>query len=198
MNKYILVILATLIFAIATSNSNDKKEILTYEELENSKLYFSIEEAIENKAEAYRLCQGGRSMEFIPEYIDELVNLQYLNAAQNRITRLPDAFCKLNLLQEINFAGNDIEIFPECLANMKYLKRIDFSSNPKIDWLQAMIILDKCNEITDMDLSYNEITKFPENFDFPKLKLLVLSGNTISETEQERIKNKLPNTKIIF
>ena len=172
--------------------------VFSLDNLEKEKLFFSIEEAINEKDNAYRLCQGGRELDELPDYIGQLEMLQYFNAAQNHLLTLPETFCNLQYIQEINLAGNNIEVFLPCIGEMQYLKVMDFSSNPKIDWHKALLNLNLSDSLEELDLSYNEIYFLPDKIEFTHLKELVLIGNPISEEEMKRIKTKLKDVNIIF
>lgn len=198
MKIIVVTIFSFMIFCSGFLPAKDSGELLSFEELEKETLYFSAEQAAENPARAYRLCLGGRGLSELSIHVSLLHNLQYLNAAQNHLTALPNFFCNLQYLQEINFAGNDIKELPSCITFLRHLKHIDFSANPNINWEKEISTLSELPELTELDLSMNEIKKFPEDFSFPQLKMLVLTGNDFSEEEKKRIQNKLEKVNIIF
>lgn len=190
--------LIVIIIALSIPLHTQDAPIIPLKQLEKHTLYFSIDVAMRNIDTAYRLCQGGQELEELPEYLGDLKNMQYFNAAQNKLTQLPESFCNLRLLQEINLAGNYFSAMPVCITDMHFLQHLDFSANPDINWNEAITVLSTCPNLQELDLSMNNINTFPEEFDFPKLTLLVLSENNFSEAEKERIKNKLKTVNIIF
>lgn len=173
-------------------------DILSFEQLDGEKLFFSMNKAIESRENAFRLCQGGQGISKFDEELGLLSNLQYFNAAQNNLVEMPDSFCKLTKLQEINFAGNSFKSFPYCILNLKYLKHLDFSSNPYINWNELITELSNLPVLEILDLSNDNISVFPTDINFPALKELILTDNKLSETEKKRIKNKLTNVTIYF
>jgi hypothetical protein len=198
---YIVKNIATIIailFVISIPLHTQDSAVIPLKKLEKERLYFSIDEAMRNIDSAYRLCQGGQEIEELPEHLGDLTNMQYFNAAQNKLKQLPASFCQLRLLQEINLAGNYFTAMPVCIADMQFLQHLDFSANPDINWNEAISLLSQCPNLKELDLSMNDIEKFPEEFEFPKLTLLILSDNNFSESEKERIKQKLKTVNIIF
>ncbi len=175
----------------------EELDFIPIEKLEKCKLYFSIEEAVENPTKVLRICQGGQNFDHIPSQIGILSELRYFNAAQNYIKELPVEFCNLKKLQEINLAGNDLETIPECIFNLKNLKVLDLSSNKKLQWEEILTKLNIMESLEELDISGNGIKKFPSEIKMNGLKKLIISDNNLSEDELIRIENRFTSILII-
>jgi len=172
-------------------------DFIPFEKLEKYKLFFSIEESIENPTNVLRLCQGGQNFDHIPSQIGILTELRYFNAAQNNIKEFPVEFCKLNKLQEINMAGNDLETIPDCIFNLQNLKILDLSSNKKLQWEEILQKINIMDSLEELDISGNGIQKFPREIKMNGLKKLIITDNNLSDDELIRIEKRFTSILII-
>ena len=145
----------------------------------------------------------------IPEELGILTRLKKLFLNENSLQFLPrNIFSKMIGLEEIYLYKNRLENICDSSSsifdNMKHLKFLDIHSNyltifniftemPILDSLllsynqiQYINGLDKCNNLTNLDLNNNKITEFPPDIlKLKKLSTLNLQNNDL---------NSIPNT----
>lgn len=110
----------------------------------------------------------------LPAEIGNLTQLVKFDVSHNNLTgALPAEIGRLTKLQILNASDNKLTGIPAEIARLTNLQTIDFSNNG----------------ITDLP---NEI------YNLTQLKTLNLSNNPISQEKIDILKQKLPNTEIIF
>lgn len=111
-------------------------------------------------------------LENISENIGRLHRLQYLNLDSNQLTKLPQSLGQLKRLEWLELGQNNLEILPESigqLSNLRYL-----------------------------NLTYNKIQALPNSFyELNNLTELYIEGNLLNVAQIQRLKEKMPNTRII-
>ena len=166
-------------------------------DLSKEKLYFSINEALQNKQKAYKLCLGGQELNSIQEDIGDLINLMELNISQNKIETLPESFCQLKNLTELKIPGNMFKKLPECISEFVNLKTLDLSNNPDLDKMNLFRIIYKLTSLESLDISFLELNEIPDGIENLKnLKDLNISGNNLNSKLIEKLKKILPKTII--
>lgn len=72
-------------------------------------------------------------------------------------------------------------------------------NNPNLSISKLVTVLKDCPNIKVVLLRDNNLKFLPKDLKgFSSLKVLELSKNNFSQTEKERIKNELSDTKVIF
>jgi Leucine-rich repeat (LRR) protein len=94
---------------------------------ELSKALARIEEARKNRATVLDLSFLGLTK--LPEFVDQLIQLQELYLYNNQLTTLPESIGQLTQLQELNLADNQLRALPESLCNLKSLKKLYLHGN---------------------------------------------------------------------
>jgi Leucine-rich repeat (LRR) protein len=109
---------------------------------------------------------------YIPEAIGNLSNLKELSFSYNKLTEIPEAIGNLSNLKELSFRYNQITEIPEAIGNLSNLETLSFC----------------CNK---------ETTEIPEAIgNLSNLETLDFRYNNISNSEKEKLKRVLPNTRI--
>ena len=79
---------------------------------------------------------------------------------------------------------------------VKTLKKLDLRYNELKELPES---IGELVNLQKLDLGYNKLKKLPESIkNLKKLKLLKLERNKLSEEEQAKIKEWLPDTRILF
>src|SRR5574344_1653259 len=155
-----------LIFCILLYINNISAQLLSSEALNNEPVYTSLETAMAQPLQVYRLKLKIRQdsipaqvfamknlqeltlskcrLAVVDERIGELTHLQKLNLASNRLVRLPESLGNLSELQELIICRNMIEAFPESIrALQKTLKTIDLRQvalkNSELDKMELLL-----------------------------------------------------------
>ncbi len=210
----------SIIFIFFTNILFSQNKLLTYEELKESKQYFSIADAIDFENEVFVLNLenkkivniskivflyfknlqwlklGKNKIKFIPKEIENLQNLQNLNLWNNQIESLPKEIGELKNLETLFLLDNKLELLPSEIGNLKYLKYLNISHN-KLKEIPNEI--SKLKNLEKLYLYGNKITFLPNSIkNLKNLKILEIWNNKLSFSEKEKIKKLLPKTKITF
>ena len=160
-------------------------------------LYTSLEQALVNPQQVYRLRLKGLKSDSLPEVLFQCKNLQeltvkgcrlqllnadiarlpylqYLNIEHNRLVRLPETLCDLTELRTLIISRNMIETLPNSIGKMKKLAVIEAWDNP-------LYVLP------------NEITMLSET-----LQVIDLRQIGFRKYEIEQIETLLPKTNILY
>ncbi len=148
-------------------------ELLSKKELRKEKNYYSLEEALKNPDEVYKLFLNYKEYTEVPSEISQFKNLQELGLGANKLTSLPPELFRLKNLQLLELSHNNIKVLPAEINKLINLEKILY-------WNNGITTLAE------------EIGKLKD------LKELQLNENPISDSEKAKIKKLLPNTKITF
>ena len=186
----------TILLCMSTFSS--KAQILKPEELAEKKVYTSLEDALKNPTDVYRLKLIGKpkcdslpealftlinlqeltvrkcKLQVLNNRISQLKNLQYLNLDQNRLVRLPEALCNLTELKTLVISRNIISYLPDNIGKLKKLESIDA-------WDNQIYVLPK------------SISKLSET-----LQVLDLRQVAVKAAEYDEMVLLLPKTKIYY
>lgn len=153
MKKKLSLLLFVVLLCLPFS-SQAQKERLGYDQNDNGVIYKSLEEALRNPEQVYRLkLINKHRMDSLPEKIFQLTNLReltvkgckmevlnrrigelhkliYLNVSSNRLVRLPETISQLQNLKGLVISRNNIYELPNSIGEMKKLEIIDAWDNP--------------------------------------------------------------------
>ena len=168
---------------ILPSTNGLEKGMLRYEELEQSKIYTSLAEALQNPNEVRVLNLSKQRITEIPASIAKLKNLQFLELQDNNIEYIAKEIGSLPLLQELYLGKNRLTTLPPEMGNLKNLRVLDLSNNRLREIPQEVSYLGKLEEI---DLRQNQLLaisqKIKSNY---SLKILRLSNNRLTKIPEE-------------
>ncbi|XP_045460519.1 protein toll [Harmonia axyridis] len=192
-------------------------------DLEGSKLDIIPEDLFENCTSLAHISLGNNNIELIPKNLfKNLINLKTLSLANNKIKSLDDnTFKSLTKLETLFIQGNELkEMNAELLKSLTKLKELDLSYNKirnihldafgrnklrKI-YLQHNLYryermgiypispFNKCGDLEEIDLSYNEVIDFPEDLMLlVSVKSVNISHNNISSLRVNALWKISPN-----
>jgi len=165
--------LLPLIFIFFCTRSLGQEYLFTTEELENLPVYNSIEKAKKNPEKVYKLVFYYQNLTTVPQEITLFQNLQMLDLGENKITELSPELFELKNLQILGLSHNQLKEIPPDIGKLKNLKEL-------IIWN---------NQLKDLPKEIKELRK---------LEVLELKDNPIPIENQKKIKELLPDTKIMF
>lgn len=140
-----------------------------------------ISPKIENLRNLVKLDLSNNLIEELPDEICCLNNLSWLNLSNNKLKKLPSNFGMLVNLEELGLGNNSLEEIPD-MSNIKRL-RIFSAFNNKIKSFDI-----KSSSIRKIDLSNNQIKKFPECLlKIRNLHTLSLKNNLVQEISTRKI-----------
>ncbi|CAD5228080.1 unnamed protein product [Bursaphelenchus okinawaensis] len=115
----------------------------------------------------------------LPAEIDQLVNLQHLDASQCDMSCLPNSIVRLSKLKVLDLCENHITELPERMDNLVSLESLDLRTNFLTRIPESLL---QCKELQTLDLSQNSLTSLPEDLgDLDKMVELVLCENSLPE-----------------
>lgn len=118
--------------------------------------------------------------EFPQEILTLADSLEFLNLSGNRLSELPDEFCKLKKLKIAFFNGNAFEVFPEVLAKCPALSMVSFKNN-RIERLESL-----SENIRWLILTNNRLSRLPACIGkLTRLQKLMLAGNRLRALPDE-------------
>lgn len=122
----------------------------------------------------------------IPDSIQNLINLKYLNLKYNKIKNVSEKIGMLKNLEILKLEYNIIEILPNSIKMLENLKILNLSYNKMIK--NAVVFENKLFEkIQYLNLSYNNMENncnFPNLLAFTNLKKLNLAGNKLNDVSE--------------
>lgn len=114
----------------------------------------------------------------IPDELEQLVGLQYLDLFGNSISDLPDWFYKLKELRNLSLRNNKFSNIPTIIFTLNGLKHINLAEN-RISNLHETDIRN-LSKIETVDLSHNGISLIPEaTIEYPGTTSLLAKGNAL-------------------
>lgn len=218
---HFLLILVFLLFL----NNVSAQELITDKNYLHAREYKSLKDALENPLKVYRLNLKRYNQSVIPPEIGKLKNLVKLEINSNQLRNLPPELSKLKKLQYLDLtysrymdmnraaeiyskchkltylilADNQIRQLPVHISRLKNLKYIDLSFNKGINLKQSISVLSKAGNIRVLILTDNNLSDIPGNItDLKNLKELHLEYNPLSEEVKNKLRELLPEVRIIF
>jgi len=126
-----------------------------------------------------RILISATKLKTIPEAIQRIPHLEWLELRGNKITHIPKWILSLSKLKRLDFSYNKITEFPEWLADLPEIETLELAhcNIKKIPrWLLKFTFLQH------LDVSHNKITEVPDWIvDIPYLKHLDISHNAITD-----------------
>ncbi|MBL7952022.1 MAG: leucine-rich repeat domain-containing protein [Flavobacteriales bacterium] len=186
-----LLALLFLMFASATHG-----QLLDALALDSVRTFRSLEKALENPDQVYRLDLSGQKLKEVPEGVFQLKNLNALDLSNNKLKALPERLQEFKHMQEFRASRNKLTEVPKSLCRFIHLKRLDLSRN-------ALTGLPKCvgafHELVSLDLWDNDLAEFPEEMaNMQALRFMDLRAIQFEVPEMEHLQELLPSTKIYF
>ena len=110
--------ISVIIFLCHLSNAQDYslKTLLSRLQLDTAKVYYDIDEAINDKDRVYRLNIRQKGLYSFSSEICDLKKVQNINAMKNKISLVSNDIKKLKNLQEINLRENYLKDLPKVVG----------------------------------------------------------------------------------
>ncbi len=166
------------------NNGNEaKQQVLSADELDNCKIYNSINKAVEESQFVYVLDLSSNSMDSLSQKIGLLNNLQVLILNDNNLTHLPSLFLHLRKIQILRINNNKLKRLPAEIGKLKYLQEISASFN---DISQLPVSLSKSASLKILNVDHNKLSSFfPDCASLKNLNILNLSHNKIQKLPED-------------
>jgi len=189
-------IVLLIIFLNISISSN--AQILNPDELAAKKIYTSIDDALKNPTDVYRLKLVGKpKCDSLPEELFSLVNLQELSVRRCKLQLINKNISQLKNLQYLNLDQNRLVKLPEALCNLAELKTLVISRNI-ISYLPDNI--GKLTKLENIDAWDNQIYVLPKSIAklSGTLQVLDLRQVAVKAAEYDDMVRLLPKTQIYY
>ena len=126
-------------------------------QLQRSKWYYSIDEAMREPAKVYKLSLEGKKMKTLPAEISRFPNIQMLNLSNNKLKTLPPEIGKLQNLEVLILANNKINTLPDEISQMENLTKLYLAKNRLVEvpaWIGGL------SKLRFIDLTSNNLTNY--------------------------------------
>lgn len=171
-------------------------QLLSQAALDTIKTYRSLERAMREPDQVYRLDLSKEKLKVLPEELRLFKNLNALDLSHNKLKELPEWIGEFEYMQEFRAAKNKLAAFPIGICRWKDLTRLDLSQNA-ITGLPACI--GGLEKLSSLDLWSNDLAEFPEEIEgMTSLRFMDLRVIQMEQPEMDRIQELLPRAKIYF
>ncbi|BAT54696.1 leucine-rich repeat-containing protein [Nostoc sp. NIES-3756] len=117
-------------------------------------------------------------LELLPDWLNELTLLEYIDLRNNHLSDLPESLGKITGLKELNLRANPLQKVPICIRNLKLLETLGME-NCELESLPEWI-----NELPSLEnlyLANNNLSNLPSSLGkLPLLEQLELEGNPLN------------------
>ncbi|PSR02518.1 MAG: hypothetical protein BRD50_07205 [Bacteroidetes bacterium SW_11_45_7] len=173
--------LSPILFA-SQPESNESSQLLSLDELKKKKVYYSIESALQNPDQVYKLSLYHNAMLALPSVIEKFDNLQVLDVSRNRLSELPEEIGELDNLQYLNVEDNQITELPKSIKNLDNLRVLNVRRN---DITKLPKEIGQLQNLEELTLEYNALYSLPaEISNLKNLQTLNLKNNKLDELNE--------------
>lgn len=176
----ILLVLATLflVFNSFRPSTNESDHLLSLNELKKKKVYYSLQNALQNPDQVYKLSLYHNAMLALPSLIKKFDNLQVLDISRNRLKELPEEIGQLKNLQYLNVEDNQLTEIPASINNLKNLEVLNLRRN---DIEELPPAIGGLKDLRVLTVEYNAISSLPDELaQLQNLKTLNLKNNQLN------------------
>jgi len=164
--------------------------------VDTAKVFLSLEEALQQPGQVYKLTLSKQKLQAFPKEIFQLTNLRELDLTRNKIKDVPKEIVQLQHLEKLNLSSNKLENFPEEFCSLTLLTFLSLNRN-LIEKIPPCI--SNLQNLQTLELWDNELSEIPDEIGMlNKLQVLELRGILFSEEEQLRVKGLLPKAQVYF
>lgn len=112
-------------------------------DLSNKNLSKVDKDILDNRSVTTLDISGNNLTGALPAEIRKLINLEVLDASDNKMTGIPAEIGQLTKLRIADFSNNDITGLPLEIGNLKNLQTLDLRGNPKVSKYDISLIQPK-------------------------------------------------------
>lgn len=167
---------------------------LSADSLKLQPVYTTLESALENPKQVYRLKLKIKA-DSLPEELFALTNLQELTVSRCKLNVLNERIGELTNLEHLDVMGNHLVRLPESIGNLRKLKTLIICRN-LIEYLPESI--SNLHVLTYIDAWENPLYTLPESISALKetLQTIDLRQIDLRDWELEKMEELLPSTDI--
>jgi len=167
--------------------------------VQNAPWYRSVEEALKAQAlgqTIFRLDLSRQGLREVPPAVAQLTELRELRLRKNRLSTLPESLQTLKKLTFLDASSNRLVIFPAVCWAWPSLRSLDLGDN-EIEIIPEDI--DGLQQLETLSLWSNPIERYPASLsDMPSLRRLDLLHNLLDPEEHQWIQDLLPHVAVVL
>ncbi len=134
---------------------------------------------IKNLIALENLFLANNRLRTLPDELGALKNIRSLGLWENRFVDFPAVICQLDMLENLYMHINQLDALPEDIAQMKSLRKLSLYNNNITALPDGLCEL---TQLSDLLLSHNPLTSLPDRIgNLENLKFLNLSHTEISD-----------------
>ncbi|MDL2309062.1 hypothetical protein LJC68_05050 [Bacteroidales bacterium OttesenSCG-928-B11] len=172
-------------------------QLLSKDSLDKLPIYTSLDAALQDASNVYRLHIKWTRMDSLPLTLFTLTNLQELSITNCKLLILNQDISRLENLQYITLYKNRLVRLPDEICNLKHLRYLDVNRNLLNELPQEIGHL---HNLTEINAWGNYFFTLPESITNLKdtLKKIDLRQIQFRREEIEFIEKQLPKTNILY
>jgi Leucine-rich repeat (LRR) protein len=152
------------------------------DEKATSKTYNSIEEALRNPENVFRLNLSDQKVLLTNEDWKKFTNLEYLNLKNDHLKEIPAGITSLKSLKIIDLSGNDFSELPASFTNLINLEEIYLNEEKNIDLPKSLSLLSSLPKLKTLHLENDNLSILPsEIYKLNNLENLYLNDNNFKK-----------------
>jgi Leucine-rich repeat (LRR) protein len=152
------------------------------DEKATSKTYNSIEEALRNPENVFRLNLSDQKVLLTNEDWKKFTNLEYLNLKNDHLNEIPAGITSLKSLKIIDLSGNDFSELPASFTNLINLEEIYLNEEKNIDLPKSLSLLSSLPKLKTLHLENDNLSILPsEIYKLNNLENLYLNDNNFKK-----------------
>ena len=177
-----LTIVFILIKCLIINSLTAQTRLLSSSELQQKKVFYSIQEALTSGEKVYRLDLSNQDLNTLDRDITKLTNLQELNISGNLFQELPSEIYQLSRLQILNADNNQIYKISEMVVILQNLEELYLIGNPI---LEVSYQIQNLPRLRKLELSQNlTFELYQSDNNFQNLTLLSIVNNSLLKVSE--------------
>nr|WP_298924603.1 hypothetical protein [uncultured Allomuricauda sp.] len=166
--KFAQAVILLVLFVSITSWGQSFIEIR--KDIDQYRVYSSIEEALTTPKEVYRLNLNNSNLDekLLRESLQQFQNLRELVLSNTFISEIPSSIGALKSLQFLeveHLEKQNLNLFkiPKSIQKLENIISISLIGNPNLDWHKTFLHLSKIPKLVNIALMYNNYKKLPKS-----------------------------------
>jgi Leucine-rich repeat (LRR) protein len=161
-----------------------------------NKEYRSIEEALKNPDQVYRLDLSNQNI-FVPNDVwSKFINLEYLSLKNDHLKELPSEIGTLKKLKVLDLSGNDFIVLPKSFSELYNLEELFLNEEKRFNLDENIEVLSLLPHLRILHLENDQLNKLSKKiYRLNHLESLYLNNNKFKEFPTEL--KEMPNLKYL-
>lgn len=148
----------------------------------NQKEYFSIEDALKNPENVFRLNLSNQKVSIPTTVWSKFINLEYLSLKNDHLVDIPKEIFELKNLKILDLSGNDFKILSNDFIKLENLEELFLNDEKNMDLPKTLNLLGKLPKLKTLHLENDNLNSLPSEILLIKnLESLYLNHNKFNQ-----------------